>query len=92
MVELGGRAVYHVDPNAQSPRYANLPPKIPGVSIHGLNGHLTQSCKDVDAYAAAVAKSDVHYLLGTDYLGRDLLARIMYGTRITRPLLSALSR
>ncbi|MGV7479267.1 ABC transporter permease, partial [Mycobacterium kansasii] len=29
------------------------------------------------------AKSDVHYLLGTDYLGRDLLARIMYGTRIS---------
>ncbi|MBJ7525586.1 ABC transporter permease, partial [Lactobacillus sp. CRM56-2] len=27
--------------------------------------------------------SDVHYLLGTEYLGRDLLARIKYGTRIT---------
>ncbi|KLD58377.1 peptide ABC transporter permease, partial [Lactiplantibacillus plantarum] len=83
LVAFGGRAVYHVDPNAQSPRYANLPPKIPGVSIHGLNGHLTQSGKDVDAYAAAGAKSDVHNLSGVDYLRRGLLARVMYGTRIS---------
>ncbi|MBJ7525575.1 ABC transporter permease, partial [Lactobacillus sp. CRM56-2] len=68
---FGGRAVFHVDPNAQSPRYANLPATIPGVSIHGLNGHLTLSGKDVDAYAAAGGKSVVLYLLGSVYLGRD---------------------
>ncbi|MFC6201228.1 ABC transporter permease [Lactiplantibacillus nangangensis] len=83
LMAFGGQAIYHHDPNAQSPKYANLPPKIPGVGIHGLNGHITQSGQDVDAYKQAGAGSDVHYTLGTDYLGRDLLARIMYGTRVS---------
>ena len=83
LMAFGGQAVYHHDPNAQSPKYANLPPKIPGVNIHGLNGHIKQSGTDVDAYKQAGAKSSVHYILGTDYLGRDLLARIMYGTRVS---------
>ncbi|RRK09983.1 ABC transporter permease [Lactiplantibacillus garii] len=83
LIAFGGQAIYHHDPNAQEPKYANLPPKIPGVNIHGLNGHLTQSGQDVDAYKQAGAGSNVHYILGTDYLGRDLLARIMYGTRIS---------
>lgn len=83
LMAFGGQALYHHDPNAQAPKYANLPPKIPGVSLHGLNGHITQSGRDVDAYAQAGASDKVHYTLGTDYLGRDLLARIMYGTRIS---------
>ena len=28
-------------------------------------------------------KSDAHYLLGTDQLGRDILSRLIYGSRIT---------
>ncbi|MFC6163136.1 ABC transporter permease [Lactiplantibacillus dongliensis] len=83
LVAFGGQAVYQHNPNDQSPKYANLPPKIPGVNIHGLNGHIKQSGQDVDAYAQAGAGKDVHYTLGTDYLGRDLLARIMYGTRVS---------
>ncbi|AVK62280.1 ABC transporter permease [Lactobacillus sp. CBA3605] len=83
LMAFAGQTVYHHNPNDQSPKYANLPPKIPGVSIHGLNGHITQSGEDVDAYKQAGASSNVHYLLGTDYLGRDLLARIMYGTRVS---------
>jgi len=83
LLAFGGQAVYQHNPNDQSPKYANLPPKIPGVGIHGLNGHIKQSGQDVDAYAQAGASKDVHYVLGTDYLGRDLLARIMYGTRVS---------
>ncbi|BDZ30526.1 ABC transporter permease [Lactiplantibacillus sp. WILCCON 0030] len=83
LMAFGGQALYHHDPNNQEPKYANLPPKIPGVGIHGLNGHINQSGADVDAYKQAGAGSNVHYVLGTDYLGRDLFARIMYGTRVS---------
>lgn len=71
------------DPNAQTVQHANLPPKIPGVGINGLNGTVNQGGTRVDKYEQVGVPEDVHYFLGTDSLGRDLLSRILYGTRVS---------
>ncbi|ARW25419.1 Dipeptide transport system permease protein DppC (plasmid) [Pediococcus acidilactici] len=65
------------NPNKQNLNYSNLPPKWPGVDLPGLNGYLNGQNK----YAGM--DKNVYYLLGTDYLGRDLLSRIMVGTRVS---------
>lgn len=68
----------------QSPRYANLPPKIPGLeNIRLFNGMGKVGDQLVDRYAAANVPNEQYYYLGTDVLGRDLLSRILYGTRIS---------
>ena len=67
------------NPTSQQVAYSNLPPKIPGVSINGFNGFRA----GVDQYALAGVPSDTYYYLGTDGLGRDLLSRILYGTRLS---------
>nr|WP_093088761.1 oligopeptide ABC transporter permease [Trichococcus ilyis] len=71
------------DPNAQTVQYANLPPKIPGVDINGLNGTVKQNGVVIDKYETSKVPEDVYYYLGTDSLGRDLLSRILYGTRVS---------
>lgn len=71
------------DPNAQTVQYANMPPKIPGIDINGLNGTVKQNGVVIDKYEASNVPEDVYYYLGTDSLGRDLLSRILYGTRVS---------
>lgn len=66
------------------PQYANLPAKVPGFSaINGLNGKLKQNGKWVDVYAENGIPKDKYFIAGTDYLGRPLAQRIIYGTKIS---------
>ncbi len=68
----------------QRPSFANLPPKIPGLEdIRLFNGMGNVGGNMVDRYAAANVPNDQYFYLGTDALGRDLLSRIIYGTRIS---------
>ena len=60
-----------------------MPPKIPGIDINGLNGTVKQNGVVIDKYEASNVPEDVYYYLGTDSLGRDLLSRILYGTRVS---------
>ncbi|HLQ41080.1 MAG TPA: oligopeptide ABC transporter permease [Tetragenococcus sp.] len=71
------------DPTEQNVNYINLPPKIPGIDINGLNGKSMVGGQLVDKYAAANVPDNVHFYLGTDGLGRDLLSRLFMGTRIS---------
>ena len=71
------------DPTKQNPKYINLPPKIPGVSIDGFNGTAVVGGNRVDKYEQANVPDDVHFYLGTDGLGRDLLSRLLMGTRMS---------
>ena len=66
------------------PQYANLPAKVPGLdAINGLNGKIKQGGVWVDAYAKNDVPKDMYFYLGTDYLGRSLAQRIIYGTKVS---------
>lgn len=66
------------------PQYANLPAKIPGLdAINGLNGKIKQGSVWVDAYTKNDVPKDKYFYLGTDYLGRSLAQRIIYGTKVS---------
>lgn len=71
------------DPTAQNVAYINLPPRIPGINIDGLNGKAMVGGELVDKYAQANVPSNVNFFLGTDGLGRDVLSRLFMGTRIS---------
>ncbi len=71
------------EPNVQIVSQANLPPKIPGVNINGLNGTQMLGGTRVDKYQEQNVPKDTYYILGTDGLGRDLLSRILHGTRVS---------
>ncbi|MDU8987033.1 ABC transporter permease [Ligilactobacillus animalis] len=65
------------------PQYANLPAKIPGVNINGFNGKAKVGDVWVDKYVQAGVSKDKYFVMGTDYLGRSLAQRIVYGTKIS---------
>nr|WP_208559266.1 oligopeptide ABC transporter permease [Marinilactibacillus kalidii] len=72
------------NPYTQTSGHISLPPKIPGININGLNGTTKAGGTEVfDKYAQMGVDEDTYYLLGTDSLGRDLLSRILYGTRVS---------
>lgn len=70
------------DPTAQNVAYINLPPRIPGINIDGLNGKAMVGGELVDKYAQANVPSNVNFFLGTDGLGRDDKP-LIYGMRIS---------
>ncbi|MFC6315835.1 ABC transporter permease [Lapidilactobacillus achengensis] len=71
------------DPNAQHVAYANLPPKIANGNIPGFTGKANVGGNIVDKYAAAKVPKGTYYVLGTDYLGRDLFSRLMKGVALS---------
>lgn len=72
------------DPNAQNPDYANLPPRIANTDIPGFRGRIKNSAGIVtNPYETNSVPKNRTYVLGTDYLGRDLFSRILYGTRLS---------
>lgn len=65
-----------------APQYANLPAKWEGFEwLNGLNGKIKQNGVWTDAYASVPAGK--YFVAGTDYLGRSLAQRIIYGTKIS---------
>lgn len=69
---------------AQNAQFANLPPKIPGLEWLSLfDGKTRVAGAAIDAYAHAGVPNGQYFYLGTDALGRDLLSRILYGTRVS---------
>lgn len=69
------------DPIKQNADYSNLPPKIQGLNINGLNGTAMVAGKRVDIYKRAGIPDRVHFVFGTDKFGRDVLSRLMVGIR-----------
>ncbi len=67
------------DPNHQNLTYSYLPPKWGNLNIPGLNGWNN----GVDVYKANGIKDGVYFLIGTDGFGRDMLSRLLAGTRVS---------
>ena len=67
-------------------RLSNMPicrPSFRACRINGFNGTVNQNGTRIDKYEVAGVPADVYYYLGTDSLGRDLMSRVLYGTRVS---------
>ncbi|WP_127849759.1 ABC transporter permease [Lacticaseibacillus hulanensis] len=71
------------NPNTQHLNWNNLPPKLGNLNIPGFNGHGLVRGEYIDAYKASKVPDGTWFALGTDSLGRDLLSRILAGTRVS---------
>ncbi|MDR1194624.1 MAG: ABC transporter permease [Peptococcaceae bacterium] len=83
LLSFGAVFISPGDPNKQNLAYVNLPPKIPGVTINGFNGAAIVAGERVDKYVLGNIPPDVYFYLGTDGLGRDMLSRLLMGTRMS---------
>ncbi len=81
VLAIGSLWISPHDPTKQNIAYINLPPKISGLHISGLDGTAMVGGSRVDKYAAAGVPAGVHFIFGTDSLGRDLLSRLLMGVR-----------
>lgn len=67
------------DPNRQHLAYTHLPPKWGNLNIPFINGYRN----GIDMYAKNGVPKGTYFFLGTDYLGRDMLSRVLVGTRVS---------
>ncbi len=71
------------NPNTQHLKWNNLPPKLGNLNIPGFNGHGLYHGAEADVYKMSGVPDGTWFALGTDTLGRDLLSRILVGTRVS---------
>lgn len=71
------------NPMTQHLNWNNLPPKLGNLNIPGFNGHAMYQGKMVDMYKMNHVPDGTWFALGTDSLGRDLLSRILAGTKVS---------
>lgn len=81
LAALLGPLLYSVDPTTQNIAFVNLPPRVPG--IPWLDGSAVVAGQVVDKYAAAGVPDGTNFWLGTDALGRDMVARLLQGVRVS---------